>query len=275
MLKLLRAWLSALPAYLWSGWGAIASLLLGVALWEALAAHYGPLVLPTPLETARTLLDLSRLEGSEGLWAQLIITARRAFSGLALALLLGSSLGVAAGLSMTAAMMARPWVTVLLGTPPIAWLVLAMLWFGIGDGTPVFTVFIAAFPVVFAGGLQGARTLERRWRDLAHAYRLPWRMRMSDLYFPHVLSYLFPVWIVALGSSWRVVVMAELLSSNDGVGAALATSRAQLDMGGTLAWIGSVVLVLLALEYLVLEPIKRDIERWRDNGQRESQGAQG
>ena len=41
--------------------------------------------------------------------------------------------------------------------------------------------------------------------------------------------------------------------------------RAQLDMAATLAWIGAVVLVLLALEYLLLEPIKREIERWRDS----------
>lgn len=269
-MKLLRAWLGALPGYLWSGWGAIASLLLGMALWEALAAWYGPLVLPTPLETAQMLLQLMQGHGAEALWPQLAVTARRAFAGLSLALVLGSVLGVAAGMSMTAAMMARPWVTVLLGTPPIAWLVLAMLWFGTGDGTPVFTVFIAGFPIVFAGGLQGARTLEKRWRDLADAYHLPWHMRILDLYVPHVLSYLFPVWIVALGSAWKVVVMAELLSVSDGVGAALAVSRAQLDMSGTLAWISAVVLVLLGLEYLVLEPIKREIEGWRDAGGRAS-----
>ena len=58
--------------------------------------------------------------------------------------------------------------------------------------------------------------------------------------------------------------MAELLASDSGVGAQLATSRVQLDMAGTLAWIGAVVLVLLALEYLLLEPIKREIERWRE-----------
>lgn len=164
--------------------------------------------------------------------------------------------------------MARPWITVLLGTPPIAWLVLAMLWFGTGDGTPVVTVFIASFPVVFAAGMQGARTLEQRWRDLSQVFALPWHMRVTDIYLPHVISYLFPAWIVALGSSWRVVVMAELLASSDGVGAALASSRAQLDMPATLAWIGAVVLLLLALEYLLLEPVKREIERWREAGAR-------
>lgn len=49
-MTLLRSWLAALPGYLWGGWGAIASLLLLVALWEFLAGLYGPLVLPTPLD---------------------------------------------------------------------------------------------------------------------------------------------------------------------------------------------------------------------------------
>ena len=265
-MTLLRSWLAALPGYLWGGWGAIASLLLLVALWEFLAGLYGPLVLPTPLETADTLRQFAASGGP--LWPTLVISARRALAGLALAVGLGSVAGVAAGVSMTASMMARPWVTVLLGTPPIAWLVLAMLWFGTGDGTPVFTVFIASFPVVFAGGMQGARALEQRWRDLSQVFALPWHMRVTDIYLPHVISYLFPAWIVALGSSWRVVVMAELLASSDGVGAALASSRAQLDMPATLAWIGAVVLLLLALEYLLLEPVKREIERWREAGAR-------
>lgn len=132
-----------------------------------------------------------------------------------------------------------------------------------GDGTPVFTVFIAAFPIVFASAMQGARTLDAHWRELAQSLQLRWRERVWDVYLPHVLSYLFPAWVVALGSAWRVVVMAELLSSSNGVGAALAASRSQLDMPATLAWIGIVVLLLLALEYLVLEPIKRELESWR------------
>lgn len=63
--------------------------------------------------------------------------------------------------------------------------------------------------------------------------------------------------------------MAELLASSSGVGAALQASRAQLDMPATLAWIATVVLLLLALEYLLLEPLKREIERWREAGVRQ------
>lgn len=256
-------WLAGLPAYLWSGWGAVASLLLLAAAWEGASAHYGALILPDP---ASTFATLHRLIESGAAWPELAVTARRALAGLALAVAAGSLLGLAAGVSMTASMMSRPLVTVLLGTPPIAWLVLAMLWFGAGDGTPVFTVFIACFPVVFVGALQGARTLDHHLKDMARAFRLPPAMKLVDLYLPHVLSYLFPAWITALGTSWKVVVMAELLASANGVGAALAVSRSHLDTAATLAWISAVVGLLLAVEYLLLEPIKREVERWREVG---------
>lgn len=263
-MRLIAQWLTRLPAYFWSGWGAIASLLLLMAAWDALARHFGSLVLPSPHETAQAARALL---GDGGDWLrQLGITARRAFAGLGLALLLGSVAGVLLGSSLTASMMARPWVTVLMGTPPIAWLVMAMLWFGTGDGTPVFTVFVACLPVVFIGALQGTRTLDLHLKDMARAYRLPWRMRLLDVYLPHVAAYLFPAWITALGSSWKVAVMAELLATSDGVGAALAVTRSHLDMGASLAWICAVVGILLLLEYGVLEPIKRELERWREAG---------
>lgn len=259
-MKLLRNWLAGLPAYLWGGWGAIASLLLFFAAWEWASVHYGALILPDPRTAFATLGELL----SRGTaWPELTVTARRALAGFALALVAGSLLGLAAGVSMTASMMSRPIVTVLIGTPPIAWLVLALLWFGAGDGTPIFTVFVACAPIVFVGAMQGARTLDGQLKDMAGAFRLPPRMRLTDVYLPHVVSYLFPAWIAALGISWKVVVMAELLASSDGVGAALAVSRSHLDTAATLAWITAVVGLLLAVEYLLLEPIKREVERWR------------
>ena len=188
-MSLLRSWLTSLPSYLWSGWGALASLFLLLAAWEAVASHYGALVLPAPLETFSRLLQLID-EGAA--WPELLATSRRALLGFALSVAVGSVLGLAAGVSMTASMMARPLVTVLMGMPPIAWLVLAMLWFGASDGTPVFTVFIASFPLVFVGALQGTRTLDNQLKDMALAFRLPRRMLLLDVYLPHVVSYLFP-----------------------------------------------------------------------------------
>lgn len=246
--------------YLWSGWGAVTSLLFFFAVWEIAAQHYGPLILPSPLLVMQQLYEL--IQAGVAL-PELWISTQRALLGLALALVFGSILGLLAGFSLTSSMLARPLITLLLGMPPIAWLTLAMLWFSLGDTTAIFTVFIACLPIVFAGAMQGTRTLDNQLNDLAKVYRLPWFQRLTDIYIPHIISYLFPAWITALGTSWKVVVMAELLSSSDGVGAALAISRAQLDTPAIFAWIIAVLALLLAAEYLLLEPIKRHVERWR------------
>ena len=160
--------------------------------------------------------------------------------------------------------MSRPIVTILVGMPPIAWIVLAMIWFGMSDTTVIFTVVIASFPIVFVGALQGTRTLEGNLKQMADSFNLPFKMKMFDLYFPHIFSYIFPAWISALGMAWKIVVMAELLSANDGIGSALAIARSQLDTPTALALVLIMIGSLLLIEYLILEPIKREVEAWRN-----------
>lgn len=254
-------WFTATLTYLWSGWGAITSLLLLLALWQWGHSLYGELVLPSPTATFAQMLHFYQ-QGK--LIESLTITGQRALIGFLLSMIVGTLLGVIAGRYITTAMMSRPIITVLVGTPPIAWLVLAMLWFGSEEATPIFTVFIACFPIIFIGALQGAKTLDGYLHDLAHVYQLPWSMRLGDVYLPHVISYLFPAWIAALGMSWKIVVMVELLATSDGIGAALAVSRSHLDTAASMAWISAIIFVLLAIEYLVLEPIKRHVEAWRE-----------
>lgn len=260
MMRLFITTLKELPSYLWSGWGAISSLLLFIAAWQLASNYYGSLVLAQPLEA---FASLQQLASNSTLQEALLITSKRALAGLGLGLVLGTALGLLAGVSLTASMVSRPLVTVLLGMPPIAWLVLAMLWFGASDGTPVFTVFVATFPLVFIGALQGARTLDNQFSELAKTLKFTKPMLFFDLYLPHVFSYLFPAWVTALGMAWKIVVMAELLANQDGVGALLAVARSHLDSAASMAWIVSIVALLLGIEYLLLEPIKRQVEKWR------------
>ncbi len=249
------------PAYLWSGWGAIASIFLFIAFWDLGNQLYGDLVLPSPKETFYTLFQMLK---DEDVWTDIYLTIKRAIIGFSISLLLGSFLGLLAGLFVTASMMSRPIVTILVGMPPIAWIVLAMIWFGMSDMTVIFTVTVASFPIIFMGALQGTRTIEGDLKEMADSFNLPFKMKLIDVYFPHIFSYIFPAWISALGMSWKIVVMAELLSSNDGIGAALAIARSHLDTPTALALVVIMIGTLLILEYLILEPIKREVELWRE-----------
>ena len=253
--------LKEFPAYLWSGWGALASIFLFVAFWDMGNQMYGDLVLPAPLETFQTLWVMLQ---DPSVIEEINTTLYRASVGFGLSLVLGSALGLLAGFFATASMMSRPIVTILVGMPPIAWIVLAMIWFGMGDETVIFTVVVASFPIVFVGALQGARTLDDDLKEMAESFKLPWHMKFMDVYFPHLFGYLFPAWVSGLGMAWKIVVMAELLATSDGIGASLAVARSQLDTPTALALVVIMIASLMFIEYIILEPIKREVELWRD-----------
>ena len=249
------------PAYLWSGWGAVASILLFIAIWDMGNQIYGDLVLPSPLETFKTLNLMLR---DDNVINEIKITLYRSSIGFSISLLFGTALGLLAGFFATASMMSRPIVTILVGMPPIAWIVLAMIWFGMGDETVIFTVIVASFPIIFVGALQGTRTLDGDLKEMAQSFNFPWHMKFLDVYFPHIFSYVFPAWVSALGMAWKIVIMAELLATSDGIGATLATARSQLDTPTALSIVVIMIGSLMFIEYIILEPIKREVELWRD-----------
>lgn len=260
-MKFILKILKDFPSYLWSGWGSIASILLFIALWDIGNQVYGTLVLPSPLETFQVLISLFR---DETMIEDILKTVYRACMGFSLSMLVGTILGLFAGFFATASIMSRPIVTILVGMPPIAWIVLAMIWFGMGDTTVIFTVVVASFPIIFIGGLQGTRTLEGDLKEMAESFNLPWYMKFIDVYFPHLFSYVFPAWIAGLGMAWKIVVMAELLSTSDGIGASLAVARSHLDTPLAIALVLIMIGTLMIVEYLLLEPIKREVELWRN-----------
>lgn len=249
------------PSYLWSGWGAIATIFLFLAAWDMGNQIYGDLVLPSPLETFTTLIDMLQ---DEAVITEINTTLYRASIGFGVSLLIGTALGLLAGFFVTASMMSRPIVTILVGMPPIAWIVLAMIWFGMGDETVIFTVIVASFPIVFVGALQGTRTLDGDLKEMADSFNLPWHMKFLDVYFPHIFSYVFPAWVSGLGMAWKIVIMAELLATSDGIGASLAVARSQLDTPTALSIVVIMIASLMFIEYIILEPIKREVELWRD-----------
>lgn len=253
--------LKSYPSYLWSGWSSLASILLFFALWDVGHQIYGDFILPSP---ATVLHELYRLLSSEEIISDLMITTKRVLFGFGFSFLLGSILGLIAGFFATASLFSRPYATIFMGTPPIAWIVLAMIWFGLGDNTVIFTVIVASFPIIFIGALQGTRTLEGDLKQMCDSFHLPFFMKLYELYIPHIFSYIFPAWISALGMSWKIVVMAELLSANDGLGAALGIARSQLDTPVALALVVLLIGTLMIAEYGILEPIKREVEAWRD-----------
>lgn len=242
-------------------WMGLLGLGLSLALWHAVALQYPPWAVPTPLAVAGELVRLAR-EGA--LFRAVAITTGRTLAGFGIAVLLGGTAGLLAGLLPRLRQALAPVVTAVQGVPPVALIIVALLWFDANRTAPVFTIAVAVLPIIFAAALEGTRAVDRSLIEMAAVFRAPRRLLVTEIYLPHLLSYLFPALVSGLGLAWKVALLAELMAgSKSGMGAGLGAARVNLNVAGMFAWIAVVVLLLLAMENLLLRPLKRRLEPWR------------
>lgn len=241
------------PALRSAIWG-MAGLLVLAGAWQWGAVAFGPFVLPSLAETGEAVV---RLVAAGKAGPALLATLVHALAGCAAGGAVGFLLGVAGGLALPVGAMSYPVFTALLGTPPIAWVVLALLWFGPGGGAATFTVAITAAPILFIATLQGMRSRDRGLAEMAQLYRAPAFMRFTDLVLPALADFLIPALATALAFSFKVAVMAEVLSGADGVGGGIATARSHFDLPETMAWIVLAIAVLILADALLLAPLRR------------------
>lgn len=233
------------------------ALLLG--LWRWGAQQYTPVILPAPGEVVAAVRSLL---GEARLWAAIAATTFHVVTGFSLALAIGGLLGLIAGRQPWVQPALAPISVALLGTPPIAWLVLTMVWFGLGHANSIFTVAVTAGPLVFAGVADAIKGLDPDLVAVAQVYQLEGKARLQSLDWPHVLSRLLPVLVTGLGLAWRVAIMAEVLATPTGIGAELNTARANLDTAEVMAWIGVAIALVLTSDTL-LRRLQRRLLPWQ------------
>lgn len=250
--------------FVWSGWAGFAALCLLFAAWQAGHEAYGPFILTSPLQTLHAIFALA---GDPAAWEVAALTLQRAVTGFLLVATAGTMLGVIAGYSPATMRITTPLITVLLGVPPIAWIVIAMIWFGGSDATVRTVIVIAALPVVFMGAARGITTRDRMLDRMAEAFGAGPIRRFLTVGLRQTTTTLFPALALALGTAFKVAVMAELLANAGGIGGALADARINLDIAAALAWVMVAVALLIIVEYTLVQPVKAEVDRWRHAAQ--------
>ena len=237
----------------------LVSLLIVGLLWQWLSQSFTSLILPPPLEVGVALQSLLQ-QGR--VFPAVAATTGHVLGGFALALLVGGTLGMVAGTQPLLQSALSPLSTALLGTPPIAWLVLAMVWFGLGSANSIFTVAVTVGPMLFTGAVDAINTLDTHWVEVAQIYQLRGWQRLRSLYFPHLATRLLPLMVAGLGLAWRVAIMSEVLATPTGIGAELNTSRANLDTAEVLAWIVITIALVLTSD-MVLRWLQQRLLPWQ------------
>jgi NitT/TauT family transport system permease protein len=231
---------------------AVATLLVG-AWWIAVVASHS-VIFPTPLQVVTGTLDLAR-DGT--LWNHIGASLFRVGTGFLLAVVVGVPLGLLMGWVGGAFATLNPIVQILRPISPIAWIPIAILWFGVGDLSPIFLIFLSSvFPTIVQTAA-AVHTIDRQYIWAAENFGVSRYKLFLQVVIPAALPQIIVGMRVSLGVAWLVVVAAEMIALRSGLGYLIIDSR----NAGNRYDLVVAGMVIIGLTGLLLDGAMRRLER--------------
>ena len=143
------------------------------------------------------------------------------------------------------------------------WATVAIIWFGVSNGTTIFVVFMTAMPLIVTNVWQGTRTVNADFIELAHTLRMPQWKVMRKIYLPSILPYFFSGARLAFGFGWRVSLVAETIGSSSGVGYRLRQAADLIQTDHVFAWTLTMIVMMAFIEMGILRPLESHLFRWK------------
>jgi NitT/TauT family transport system permease protein len=225
---------------------------LVLAWWAAVVASES-VIFPTPQQVVTAAWDLAR-RGT--LWNHIGASLYRVGVGFSLAVAIGIPLGVLMGWVHSAFSTLNPIVQILRPISPIAWIPLAILWFGVGDLSPIFLIFLSSvFPTIVQTAA-GVQTIDRRYLRAADNFGVSRSKLFFQVVIPAVLPQIIVGMRVSLGVAWLVVVAAEMIALRSGLGYLIIDSR----NAGNRYDLVVAGMVIIGLTGLLLDTMMRRLE---------------
>lgn len=239
----------------------IAIIVLVLAAWWAVVAATRSVIFPTPWQVVMGTVDLIR-DGT--LWLHIGASLGRVAAGFLLAVAVAVPLGLWMGWVRGAYDTLNPLFQILRPISPIAWIPIAILWFGVGNASPVYLIFISSVFPMIVQTVSGVHTIEKRYLRAAENFGVSRYTLFTRVVIPATLPQIIVGMRIGLGVAWLVVVAAEMIALRSGLGYLImdsrnAGNRYDLVVAG-MAIIGLIGLLLDGLMRM-LEGLK--IVRWR------------
>ncbi|KUO77722.1 MAG: taurine ABC transporter permease [Clostridia bacterium BRH_c25] len=227
------------------------------ALWVYVSGK-NPDFFPTPAMTIERLNDLikfpvSRISVFGHIWASL----QRVLIAFGIAIITGISLGLAMGWNKYVHAFLGPIFEILRPIPPIAWIPLVILWFGVGEFPKILLVFIGSFIPIVLNTFTGVKMVEPIYLNVGKVMKASTLLKLMHIVLPASVPAIFAGLKAALSSGWMVVVAAEMIASRSGVGFLITRGSESYDIALILCG-----MIIIGIVGAVLSVILTYVERW-------------
>ena len=213
------------------GFGALA-VAVTLLFWAALSTALKPVRFPSPVELLEAL-DQITFKGYAGgtLLVHTLHSVRLALMGFFAAVIVAVPLGIAMALDRRCEAIFNPIVAFIRPSPPLAWIPVAIIWFGLGDGAKIFVIWFTAFVPALINTYTGIRIVDPTLIAAARVHGAKgWRL-LFEVIIPGALPMIFSGLRLSLQASWMALVAAELVGAFFGLGRVLTIAAQDIFPG--------------------------------------------
>jgi len=213
--------------------------------WQGASMFYSSVVLPGPFLTGKALLE----NLSEPVFYRTVaLSTLRFASGLILALAVGFVLGLLSGSFGWGRRIISPLVYFIQSVPPILYMTLAMIWFGLNGKATVFIVFIVTMPIMAVNLQEGFANIDDKLIEMGRIFGFSRKKITREIILPSLMSYFKSGLLVMIGLGWKLLIMGEVLSAGSGIGSRITDARMNLETEQVFAWGFVIVFLCLVLQ---------------------------
>jgi NitT/TauT family transport system permease protein len=232
-----------------------------LAAWWLIVVETRSVIFPTPWQVVTGTVELIK-DGT--LWMHIGASLMRVGVGFSLAVLVAVPLGLWLGWVKGAFSTLNPLFQILRPISPIAWIPIAILWFGVGNASPIYLIFISSVFPMIVQTTAGVHTIERRYLRAAQNFGVSRYTLFRQVVIPAVLPQIIVGMRIGLGVAWLVVVAAEMIALRSGLGYLIIDSR----NAGNRYDLVIAGMIIIGLIGLLLDGVMRLLEglksvRWR------------
>ncbi len=242
----------------------VVSILAFLFLWNQVATSgvfKGALC--TPWQVLQQFRDLmtNTLAGLT-IWGHILASTQRIFIGFVLASLVAIPLGLFMALNPYVDAVVKPIFDIFKPMPPIAWISLSILWFGIGEESKVFIIFIGTFVPCLLNSYNGIRLIDPELYDVIKVLGGNRWNEIIKVSFPASFPAIFAGLQISLSNAWTCVLAAELIASRSGLGFIIVQG---MKIGDTSMVIAGMVLIGIAgwLTSLLVSGLQKLLCPWK------------
>ena len=234
------------------------SILFLVVLWETIIrlSGWSEQVFPGPIVVFNAFFEIIA-DGT--LFNHSVASLYRVTVGFYLAAILGIPLGILLGMNRVADKMVNPIVQFLRPISPLAWIPLAMLWFGIGDNPAIFLIFLSSFFSLIVASAIAVRSINPIYFQVAANFNFTRLELITKIVVPAIIPNVVTALRLTIAVAWLVVVAAEMIAVQSGLGYLILDSRNALRMDYVM--VGMIVIGFLGL-FLDLIMLKLSKNEW-------------